>query len=439
MFVNAEFDRILVTHENSNLTSKLFEYNIASSILSIEFNCEDDEVQLKIDKILLKNFKAIATFSLNGCIRYNFPESAFLNHSTLSSVTVTNCAITKINKKTFAELSNLQKLDLSNNKIKSINGKIFAKNVNLKKLTINNVTLNSIMKDVFSDLQNFTTLEMNFNKHFDFPINEPFLESKSLEQYSCSDCGITQMTSITLSKLSDLKELNLNNNKLLSLAGANIFPKNLNILILDRNNFKKLNNETFYDLSNLHRLQVDGNPFEPCRENNKFMEFYTERNFRANVINTNLEPFENNLIEYNDFSTVITIPNQNDTSSPAHNETISGNNSITLNDSSTVVTTPNQTDNSSSNHTKNTIVNHTPNQYNNFSSSSTDIPTRTEPIAEGISNAFIASYLSLMSAIQAGIIILLLFWILKLVRSKETDIIDISMCVSNPNEMYKIR
>lgn len=235
-----------VEHLNSTVIGLYYTPNDDTTELII--NCPDDSKLRTMDPNMVNMLKHnyFIMFEIDECSNFQFPEnSSFLNHLELELLSVTSNNITKIFEETFSKLPEITFIDLSNNKISEIRSNTFANNSKLEKLIIDDNSLNKIDVDVFQDLDSFQELSMNSNRNFNFPVYDPFIDSKTIEIFSCCECGITHITLNTFSKMMNLKTLKLNKNKITFLS-EKIFPKTLKHIYLDQNQIMKYQINSIY-------------------------------------------------------------------------------------------------------------------------------------------------------------------------------------------------
>lgn len=385
-----------------------------------DIKCPNNNELTSVDSQMFKEmFNDRLQFSLNSCVKYFFPkDSIFLNHSGLDSLSIINANLSEIYIQTFSELRNLTKLILTNNNIKSLNKNIFNNNIHLNSFIIDRNSLYNIDVDIFKNLKNFTKFTMNFNTQYDFPNNKPFLQSESLKIYSCTNCSITHIDTETFSSLISLREIILNKNKI-SFIKEHAFPESVTLLNIEENQLAKFHPDLIHQ--NFLKLQLDGNNFESCLENNKLVELYNKKKFRENILtNKSLQPFEKVYLHFVPMST------------PKHTEALTTSTtkattiSITLMEN---VTTTSIT----------TIATTTSKSTTNISTTTSKSTTviDLDPKDEVIQAAFISTYLVIMSVAQIIIVSLLYLWNIKLNRRKEVDF-DESITILNTSRIYKI-
>lgn len=229
---------------------------------------------------------------------FEFKENEiFLKNKNVRNLLFDGCGISKIYHSTFEEVPNLSYIELSNNFIKHVKEAIFWNN---PKLTVVNLRDNDIVeidKECFETNKNLRKLIMDHNYNFDFIENEPFLNSTSLQIYSCNNCGITTIYQNTFKKMEKLKELYLNSNKI-----SNIFStafgntRQLERFDVEDNKLGSFPTKLFDILKRLKYLHLDGNDFKPSILNNDLLKNYKE-SFRIESKRNNTHRFFEKTLE----------------------------------------------------------------------------------------------------------------------------------------------
>lgn len=221
-------------------------------------------------------------------------------------------------------------------------------------------------------------LFLSHNRELSFRQNTILMESDTLNTFDCNMCNIIAIDAIALSKMPSLRQLYLNGNRI-STVDNNAFVHNENINVHLENNQLHEFPLAALNVTGLHgitALCLDGNPFKSSLKNNQLKKRYSEANLRRNCTPVSSDKyFEKILLDWYLPTTRIT----------------------------------------------------------------TTIATTTTAIPEkGISDAFIASYLTLIIIIQGVVITMLILYLVKTIYRHRDDVFDYSAGVLNDYDIYNV-
>ncbi|XP_019620208.1 PREDICTED: carboxypeptidase N subunit 2-like [Branchiostoma belcheri] len=182
-------------------------------------------------------------------------ETAFSGSPNIQSLTFSFNTISRIDKDAFVGLNRLQSVDLQQNMLTNIDG-VFGELPDLKALTLtNNVNLlDSIHNATFGSLPSLANLFLDKNK---ISVVEKGVLShlKSLQQLNL---GYNEIVDISLTGLTSLTELYVQDNRLSSFPSNMADAAQLQVLELENNPVEEpLHAGQFSDLTRLRRLTLD--------------------------------------------------------------------------------------------------------------------------------------------------------------------------------------
>nr|XP_020445758.1 toll-like receptor 13 [Monopterus albus] len=198
-----------------------------------------------------------------NCVRRKEQNlSAIINDLPPSVISLTICInpVWNIPNHSFVNLSNLQNLRIDHNNVRVIGQFAFQNLHQLKSLNLSYNHISELNPSVFSDLRNLTFLSLTHNKLMQLP-EGIFSSLLNLDTLIMRQNFLTNFSAIadSVSRLSNLKKLDLCFNNLTSLSHSNVsLPKSLTVLYLCRNNLSTLGCKHFF-LGNIHVLDLSYN------------------------------------------------------------------------------------------------------------------------------------------------------------------------------------
>lgn len=185
----------------------------------------------------------------------SFPSdgSPFLRSPTLIELLCERCGIRTISTRSLRHLPRLEYLRLSFNQIQHIAPHAFRRNRYLQNLDLSSNQLTSVPTKMLSGLFDVKDLDLSNNRELAPRNDAPFLASDVLEVLKCNDCGFTETFEDTFSELTNLKELHLKGNRIVTIP----FLPTPTVLILRRGS--KL-------LSAIYNSEVEDEPNEDKKQ-----------------------------------------------------------------------------------------------------------------------------------------------------------------------------
>ncbi|GJQ74798.1 hypothetical protein Trydic_g9125 [Trypoxylus dichotomus] len=171
--------------------------------------------------------------------------------------------ISELFKNEFRNLGfkSIKSLNISHNKIGHMHLNAFKGLNKIKVIDLSYNVIEYILLEWFVDLPNLKQLYMNNNNFFKMKASNPLMSSKSLEILDVSNCKLTQVSSISFSKVPKLKSLKLDGNFLIEISPNVIKPlKNLDTFSANDNPFncgKVMNDLKQYTRGNIRYV-------DPC-------------------------------------------------------------------------------------------------------------------------------------------------------------------------------
>ncbi|XP_069694890.1 insulin-like growth factor-binding protein complex acid labile subunit [Periplaneta americana] len=199
---------------------------------------------------------------------YLHPDT-FSKNPLLTKVTVSWNDIRKIQPGTFSNNPLLESIDFNTNKIQAVHSSAFTNNPNLKSVDLSSNAIISLHPDTFTNNEKLEYLFLNKNQHMRV-LDGLVIRASTLKIFDMQHCNLTELPKGLLSNTSSLKELNLGNNNLTTIANLTN-PENsqyvdtltkLEVLDLSNNQMQTINVEVFSNnITKLKTLHIAGNPF----------------------------------------------------------------------------------------------------------------------------------------------------------------------------------
>jgi Leucine rich repeat len=159
----------------------------------------------------------------------------------------------------------LKHLTLGHNTIAFIDDAAFVQNQHLTSIDLQSNRLQTINLKVFNDIPlNLKSINFNNNIQLRFAADQHF-NAANLEEISCENCNVVAIVAGgTFGLLSNLKRLNLNRNKIVSIE-AEAFTGNgkLEAVYLEQNRLEHFDVDLLAPLKCLRTLCLAGNPLRP--------------------------------------------------------------------------------------------------------------------------------------------------------------------------------
>ncbi|XP_059620068.1 insulin-like growth factor-binding protein complex acid labile subunit [Phlebotomus argentipes] len=206
--------------------SPLITEHVATNIIDLQNYIEKesisrDSMDLDFSKNLIQNVDPKIFTEFPTLVKVRFDNNTkfqpkdengpILFSQTLLEFSCNFCNITKIGERTFSEMPELKILSLTRNHMKRIEERAFANNTKLTDLTLDDNELEELPEKLLENLA-VKSLNINNNSCYKFPEAKPFLISKSLENFMCISCNITEIYEKTFSETPNLRKIQLQNN-----------------------------------------------------------------------------------------------------------------------------------------------------------------------------------------------------------------------------------
>nr|XP_019542560.2 leucine-rich repeat-containing protein egg-6-like [Aedes albopictus] len=153
--------------------------------------------------------------SENPQITFPADGTPFLISSSLIDLDCECCDIKAILNRSLRRLPLIETLRLPNNTIQMIEKRAFRNNPNICVLDFRHNNLTTLPITILVGLQKIKKLDLSGNRDLAPQKDQPFLVSSSLKVLKCNNCGFSTTQVVTFSKLPNLKELHLAENRLL--------------------------------------------------------------------------------------------------------------------------------------------------------------------------------------------------------------------------------
>ncbi|XP_029727597.1 protein flightless-1-like [Aedes albopictus] len=153
--------------------------------------------------------------SENPQITFPPDGSPFLISRSLIDLDCESCDVKVIYNRSLRRLPLLETLRLPNNTIQMIEKRAFQHNTNIRMLDFRHNKLTSLPSTILVGLSKIKHLDLSGNRELAPQDGQPFLESSSLKILKCNNCGFSTTQVVTFSKLPNLQELHLAENRLL--------------------------------------------------------------------------------------------------------------------------------------------------------------------------------------------------------------------------------
>ena len=127
--------------------------------LSLAFNSIGN-----IESGALSNLIAVGSIDLNSNNLTKIDNTTFAGLSHLSMITLSNNKISNIDSGSFANLPSLEKILLNGNNLTSLDGSMFSGNVYLWELNLANNRLSHIDSRTFNGLKSLSTIDLSYNQ-----------------------------------------------------------------------------------------------------------------------------------------------------------------------------------------------------------------------------------------------------------------------------------
>lgn len=203
-----------------NLTALNFTSNEAGTLSpdTLYLNLQGNDLRSipnNISHYLPQLEKAILTD--NPQLSFPSDGSPFLRSPTLIELLCERCGIRTISTRSLRHLPRLEYLRLSFNQIQRVAPHAFRRNRYLQNLDLSSNRLTTVPTKMLSGLFHVKDLDLSNNRELAPRNDAPFLASDVLEVLKCNDCGFTETFEDTFSELTNLKELHLKGNRIVTI------------------------------------------------------------------------------------------------------------------------------------------------------------------------------------------------------------------------------
>ncbi|XP_065079746.1 lumican-like [Ochlerotatus camptorhynchus] len=388
--------------------------------------CDND--LLSIDKNTFQRFNHLEKLILdkNSHLNFNSDGSEFLELESMTDLHCFRCGVDKIYNKSLQGMPRLEQINLSDNRIEQIEAKAFYGNKNLERIDLRLNKLRRLPSEMLTPLDRIRWIDLSSNTELAPEGSEPFLISTVLEKLRCNECGFVTIQEYTFSMLPGLKELFLRKNKIYKIHSM-AFPQSaLTKLMLEDNALKSID-QSILNVMNL-TICLDNNSNElKC-----FLKDLSEQKkfFCSTTSQEDVECLPPATIK---ISTTSTIDVTNNTT----NMTIIFTNNSNTSTIDVTYSTTNMTIISTNGRMPITTTNHlnTFAKSENLTTSISSAPSLE--IVEGISDAYIGGYLTLIFLAQIVTFVLLFGVLLKLKKyDTDPDVDRYAANILNPNPIY---
>ncbi|XP_065079747.1 leucine-rich repeat transmembrane neuronal protein 4-like [Ochlerotatus camptorhynchus] len=397
-----EFDKCRQNITSIDQSSDVLKY-ISAEILYLSL-CDND--LLSIHKHSFQKFSLLEKLVLdrNSHLNFNSDGSEFLESESLTDLHCFRCGVDKIYNKSLQGMPRLEQINLTDNRIEQIEAKAFYGNKNLERIDLRFNKLRRLPSEMLTPLDSIRWIDLSSNTELAPEGSEPFLISTVLEKLRCNECGFVIVQEYTFSMLPGLKELFLRKNKIYKIHSM-AFPQSaLTKLMLEDNALKSID-QSILNVMNL-TICLDNN----SNEMECFLKDLSEQKkfFCSTTTQEDVECLPPTTIKISTTSTI-------DVTSSTTDMTI-----ISTNDRMPITTT---------NH-PDTFA-----KSENLITSTSFAPSLE--IVEGISDAYIGGYLTLIFLAQIVTFVLLFGVLLKLKKyDTDPDVDRYAENILNPNPIY---
>lgn len=228
------------------------------------------------------------------------------------------CDFSNFNRSFLENWTNLMKLKLKANRIRTLRNRTFAKNVGIERLAIQYDVLEAIEVDAFEGLSNLTQLQLNNNKLT--VLFSCFRHLLSLQILTLSENKLLFLSKNHFNQNFNLKSIALSYNNVSFIEDGtfdNIFLENINFksnqltqlfrLEIEKANFAENKMKEFYIRENLTRLDISRNVLESllCDNDMKMAEFIAIKNHLSSwECISNMTLLQHLNLKNNNFSTL---------------------------------------------------------------------------------------------------------------------------------------
>ena len=186
-------------------------------------------------------------------------ERTFKQLSSLTDLDLSNNQIQKIFDGSFADLENVTNLNLNLNDIASLDDYVFRGLISLEDLVLQQNNIKFISQLAFKGLENLKTLNLKQNNLAEFP-TKSLRVLPSLTTLYAGKNPISSLERGVLKGMSSLRHLWLEKCQIKTVARRAFNDKNLQTLVLEKNNLTRLPN--LGRLKELRILYLDENPWQ---------------------------------------------------------------------------------------------------------------------------------------------------------------------------------
>ncbi|GAB0098620.1 hypothetical protein DMENIID0001_143810 [Sergentomyia squamirostris] len=269
------FDLIPAEHHVTGKKMTLSQYiELININTEIEVNMEIANIAVKDwDPHYFANFKELETLSLENISELPFDntDNVVLYSNSINKFRCNASKIVRIGKKNLSGMPNLKDLTFNENNMVTIAMEAFEGNPRLKTLSLAKNNFKELPEKLVENLT-LTSFDFDNNRLYKFPEAKPFLISKSLQQFSCSACGITHIYAETFSELPDLHTLILKENSIQEIH-ENHLPSKLHSLNLESNPMNVLPLKILIN-PKFHMLCLGGSRVPWSENNEQFIARY---------------------------------------------------------------------------------------------------------------------------------------------------------------------
>lgn len=385
---NFLFDRKVrsrwLKHASFNITTVI----INSSCLTIsepELRIVQTERWSSLDDVRVTNNLKLALIDVSDNILSSIGISLSL-HESLRVLTLSgneHFQFTKADEENLSSKS-LETFECDRCGVQVLSVSSFSRLPHLKSISLMSNKLRTLPTNLIRSLV-IEKLFLSHNRELSYSRNTILLESDTISTFNCNNCNITVIDAITLSKMPSLRHLYLDGNRI-STVDNNAFANNDNINVHLENNQLQEFPLTALNAKGITALCLDGNPLKSSANNNQLKKRYIDAKLRRNCTPVSSDKY---------FEVILADWFMPTTTTTTTTTTSTGT-------ATTIVTT------------------------------TTVIPKK------GISDAFIASYLTLIIIIQGVVITMLILYLVKTIYRHKDDVFDYSEGVLNDHDIYNV-
>lgn len=229
----------------------------------------------------LENYLEQLILEFDSTVVDTIPEAIKTNLANIRSLTLTGLNLRTLSINTFEKMKKLETLSLKSCNLQNIEKDAFHSiEKQLRHLYLDNNQLDNRISLVVNRLVTLETLSLAHNRINQYELN---LDNKNLRYLDLSYNGLTKLT---LTNMTNLQVLNVQNNFLTSEQMHGVIPNQLKELILDFNSIRVFNKNLIREKNSLETLSLQSNDVL-LNDSNVFQHLYKLK--RLNLARNNIK------------------------------------------------------------------------------------------------------------------------------------------------------